>query len=320
MIPNNPWLATDPLGEALHCLRMEGAFYCRSECSAPWGVDLPPIRDCLLLHVVIAGRCWLEVPGEAPRLLQAGDLALVPHGSGHVMRSEPGVAVDPLFDLPRAYASGRYEVIRHGGGGEPTQLMCAAVRFDQPTARQLVAMLPACICVDASRAPYGEWMQGTLRYMAVEAQHMRPGGEAVVTRLADILVIQAIRGWIEQDPAARSGWLFALQDRHVGRAIAAIHRDPAHSWTLPLLAAEANMSRSAFAARFTELLGMPPMQYVAQWRMHEAYARLKENREGVAQLAYSLGYQSEAAFSRAFKRVIGKSPGAVAREGSPATA
>jgi AraC-like DNA-binding protein len=156
-------------------------------------------------------------------------------------------------------------------------------------------------------------MQSMLRLMAAEAGELRPGGEAVITRLGDILVIQAIRAWMESDPAAQTGWLGALQDPQVGRAISLVHRDPARDWTVASLADEVAMSRSAFAARFTELVGEPVMRYVARWRMHVAVAALKDERATVGELADRLGYRSEAAFSRAFKRVIGTSPGAVRR-------
>ncbi len=149
--------------------------------------------------------------------------------------------------------------------------------------------------------------------MASEAGELRPGGEAVITRLGDILVIQAIRAWLESDPAAHTGWLGALRDPQIGCAIAHIHRDPARNWTVAALAHELAMSRSAFAARFTELVGEPVMSYVARWRMHVAVAALKEETVTVGQLADRLGYRSEAAFSRAFKRVIGSSPGAIRR-------
>src|SRR5215203_2453231 len=151
--------------------------------------------------------------------------------------------------------------------------------------------------------------------MAAEASQPRPGGETVITRLADILVIQAIRTWITQDPAARTGWLGALQDRQIGRAISLIHRDPAREWTLASLAAEVAMSRSAFAARFTELVGEPAMHYIARWRMHVALTWLNEEDASLSDLADRLGYQSEAAFSRAFKRLIGVSPSVARRHG-----
>jgi AraC-like DNA-binding protein len=303
----------DPLGEALHSLRMSGAFYCRSELSAPWGVAVPAMAGYLLFHFVAAGRCRLEVPGAEARELRAGDLVLVPHGDGHRILSDAGALAEPLFDIPRESANERYEVIRHGGGGAPVTLICGAVRFGHPTATHMVRLLPRLICIDPGCSPHDDWLQSTLRFMAAEARALQPGGEAVMTRLADIVVIQAIRSWIAHDPAAQTGWLAGLQDRQIGRAIAAIHRDPAQGWTLDALASECAMSRSAFAARFTELVGMPPMQYLSHWRMHIARTWLEEHDEPLASLAERVGYQSEAAFSRAFKRLVGMPPGAVAR-------
>ena len=308
----------DPLGEALHFLRMSGTFYCRSELTAPWGVILPPMKDCMMFHFVTSGHCWLEVVGAAPRLLQLGDLALVPHGEGHRVSSDPAVDAVKLFDMPRENVSERYEVLRHGGGGQAASFVSGAVRFDQPTAIHLVTLLPQVICIDASDSPHADWIQSTLHFMANEAKEMRPGGETVVTRLADILVIQAIRSWIAHDPAAQTGWLAALKDKQIGRAIALIHRDPTRAWSLESLAGAAAMSRSVFAARFTALAGMPPMQYVAHWRMQLALTWLKEHDEPLGRLASRVGYQSEAAFSRAFKRFIGVPPGAV-RQGLAAT-
>lgn len=310
MATPDPWTSIDPLGEALHFLRMSGVFYCRSEFTAPWGLALPVLPQTLMFHVVTSGRSWLEVDGTEPCLLQPGDFALVPHGQGHRLTSEPGATCAALFDLPRELVSERYEVLRHGDGGAATHLICGAVRFDHPAAQQLIALLPRMIHIEAANMPHREWMQDTLRYIAAEAGSLRPGGEIIVTRLADILVIQAIRAWIERDPAAQTGWLGALRDRQIGRAISMIHRDPARAWTLESLAAEVAMSRSAFAARFTALVGVPAMQYLAQWRMHTALATLKEQNVPVAVLAERLGYQSEASFSRAFKRHVGMAPGA----------
>jgi AraC-like DNA-binding protein len=157
------------------------------------------------------------------------------------------------------------------------------------------------------------WMQSAFRLMAIEAREFRPGGEAVITRLADILVIQAIRAWIETAPDARTGWLGALRDPFIGRALALVHREPQRPWTVASLAGQVAMSRSAFAARFTELVGEPAMQYVTRWRMHVALSALETEGATVAQLADRLGYRSEAAFARAFKRVTGRPPGAVRR-------
>ena len=316
---NQRWRTTDPLGEALYFLRMSGTFYCRCEFSEPWGLSLPELPGTLMFHVVTTGRCWLEVEGLEPCLLQPGDLALVPHGAGHTMASEPGRPGPGLFDLPREELSERYEVLRQDGGGATMTMLCGAVEFDHPTARHLVSMLPGVVCVDAAAAPQAEWIRSTLRLIAAEASELRPGGETIVTRLADVLVIQAIRSWIEHDPAARYGWLGALRDPQIGRAITLMHREPAHDWTVALLASEVAMSRSAFAARFTDLVGEPPMQYLARWRMYLAATWLREEDAALGELALRLGYQSEAAFSRAFKRFFRISPVAVRRgERAPA--
>ncbi len=312
----DPFPPRDPLGEALHLLRMNGAFYCRSELSSPWGLTLPPMPTYLWFHVVTSGRLWLEAGDAEPRLLGPGDLALVPRGEGHVLRSEPGAAAPGILDLERELLSDRYEILRHGGGGSPTTLICGAVRFDHPAARNLVEILPQILHVEAG-SPHTERRPAILGLMGAEARELRPGGEAVITRLGDVLVIQAIRSWLETDPAARVGWLGALQDRQIGPAIALIHRDPARAWTVASLANQLAMSRSSFAARFTALVGEPAMAYVARWRMQIAVAALRDEGATVAELADRLGYRSEAAFSRAFKRVTGRSPGAVRRMQPP---
>jgi AraC-like DNA-binding protein len=310
---NTTSTTVDPLGEALHVLRMSGTFYTRCAFSAPWGLVLPAFPGSLMFHVVTSGRCWLEVEGSEPVLLHPGDLGLVPHGEGHRLVSEPGLDGAGLFDLPRELVSERYEIIRHGGGGAATSLVCGTVHFDHPAAQQLVSLLPQIISVEATGSPQMEWIQSTLRLMAAEARELRPGGETIVTRLADILVIQAIRAWIEQDPAAQTGWLGALKDHQIGRALTLIHREPAHDWSVASLADEVAMSRSAFAARFTQLVGETPMYYVTRWRMQVAQNVLQVGDATVGEIALRLGYGSEAAFSRAFKRFHGIPPGAVRR-------
>ncbi len=302
----------DPLGEALHALRMSGTFYCRSEFSAPWGLDLPEMPDCLMFHVITAGNCWIEVPGAEPRLLRRGDFAMIPHGQGHRLLSDPDAEAADLFDLPRELLSERYEILRHGGGGAPTTMICGAVQFDHPVAVRVISMLPKLIIMDAS-GPENEWILSAIRFMIAEAEAMRPGGETVITRVSDILVIQAIRSWLDKDAAAKTGWLGALQDPQIGQAIAFIHRNPVHPWTVASLAERIGMSRSGFAGRFMDLVGEPPMHYVRRWRMHVAVTWLKENDEPIGELAEKLGYQSEAAFNRAFKKFIGQTPGKVRR-------
>jgi len=307
----------DPLGEALHFLRMSGIFYSRSEFTAPWALALPPMKNFLMLHVITAGRCWLEVDGVPSRLLQPGDLALVPHGEGHQVSSEQGMTGEKLFEIPREQVSERYEILRLGGGGAPATMICGVFQFDHPAALQLISPLPRMIVVEAWNSPHTDWIQSTLRMMAAEARELRPGGETVITRLADILVIHAIRSWIAQDGSAKTGWLGALQDNQIGRVISRIHREPERPWRLESLAAEAAMSRSAFAARFTELVGEPAMHYVTRWRMHTALTWLKESDGPIGELSRRLGYGSEAAFSRAFKRYMGVSPGGARHSPDP---
>ncbi len=312
----DPWAPADRLGEALHFLRMSGAFYCRSELSAPWGLTLPPMPGYMWFHAPTSGQAMLESRNGDEQLLRPGDFALVPHGEGHALRSEAGASAPGILELDREQVSDRYEILRHGGGGTQSTLICGAVRFDHPAAQNLLEILPPAIHLEAAGSAQPEWMQATLRLIAIEARELRPGGEAVITRLADILVVQTIRSWLDTDPAAQTGWLGALHDRQIGRAIALIHREPARPWTVASLAHELAMSRSAFAARFTELVGEPVMHYVARWRMQVALGSLRDEGATVAELANQLGYRSEAAFARAFKRVMGVPPGSVRRRPS----
>lgn len=305
--------SADLLGRALHFLRMTGVVYCHSELAGPWGLALPPMEDCLMFHAVTQGQCWLDVPGSEPVLLKAGDFALVPRGEGHRLLADKGARAIPFFDLPREHMEDRFEVLRHGQDGPASSLVCGAVRFDDPLAIQLVSALPRCIVLTGEKLAGQEWLGTVLRLLACEMRQLRPGGEAVITRLADILVLQSIRTWLEQDPGARTGWLGALQDPQLGQALVLIHEEPQKAWTIDSLAREVAMSRSAFAARFSASVGMPVLQYLTHWRMSLAQTRLETETVRLAELAESLGYESEASFSRAFKRWSGVSPGSVAR-------
>lgn len=309
--PTNIPSFTDPLGETLHQLRLTGTLYCRSELTAPWGVELPPLDNCMMFHIVTSGHCWLEVKGEQPRLLQQGSLVLVPHGNGHSISHHPGELAVPLFDIPVEKLSDRYEVMRYGGTGELTQLTCCVVRFDHIAGQKLLSLLPKVLHINSWLDDEDNWLQSTLRFIAREAKELRPGGETVITHLADILIIQAIRSWIDTAPEASQGWLAALRDIQVGRALAMIHREPQKEWSVALLAKEVGMSRSGFSARFTTLVGESAMRYLTHWRMQLAHAQLQETSDSLSVLADRLGYQSEAAFCRAFKRVFGVPPGSI---------
>lgn len=305
----------DLLGEALHLLRLTGTLYCRAELTAPWGVDVPELPGFMTFQVVTAGSCWLEIAGTPPRELRRGSLTLIPHGTPHSMRSSPGVATEPLFDLPVELISERYEIMRHGGGGQPTQVTYGVVQFDHQAARRLIAQLPEVLQIDAWDDEDASWLQSTLRLISREAVALRPGGETVITRLADVLVIQAIRSWLDTAPEANEGWLAALRDDQIGRALLSIHRAPQREWTVASLAQVVGMSRSAFSARFTELVGEPAMRYLTGWRLQLAREHLRQSSEPMSAVAHHFGYQSEAAFCRAFKREFGVPPGGYRQAG-----
>jgi AraC-like DNA-binding protein len=297
----------DAIGQALKFVKMSGIFYCPSELSEPWGLELPPMDNCVWFHVVTAGVATIEVSGET-RTAHAGDLILVPHGTGHRAWGAQPAPTPDVFTLPHDYYSDQYALLHHGGGGERTHVVCGGIRFDHPAATHLVESLPVMIHLEATQSTRADWMQAILELIAEETRYVRPGSEVVISRLCDIVVMQAIRTWIERDPAAQTGWLGALRDERVGAAMASIHAAPARNWTVASLADEAAMSRSAFAARFTELVGESVMQYVTRWRMHVAFDLLRSGDTTVAATAAQVGYDSEAAFSRAFKRVTGTTP------------
>jgi AraC-like DNA-binding protein len=308
--------AQDPLGEALHFLRMSGVSYHRADFTAPWGLLLPLAEGCARFHLVVSGTAILR-EGEMTQRLETGDLVLVPHGHGHALLDNAASPVAQLEELECEHQNERYTLVRQGGGGAVTQLVCVNVRFDHPAAHQLINQLPKIIHVKAAAVANGreiDWWDPILRFIDSEAKTLRPGGDIVLTRLADILIVQTIRCWIERQPAMQSGWLAALRDVQIGRAITLVHRDPAHAWTVGSLASAVGMSRSSFAERFTRLLGEPVMHYVARWRMYTALTLLREDHVDIGELAANLGYTSEAAFNRTFKRVIGMTPG-VARSG-----
>ncbi|MAT07096.1 MAG: AraC family transcriptional regulator [Acidimicrobiaceae bacterium] len=302
----------DPLGDVLRLVQLSGVFYCPAVLTEPWGGSLPPEPNCLWFHVVLAGVCRITAADGSTATIEPGDVALLPHGTGHTMMGSADAATPSVIDLPHDDESEHFGVLRHGGGGATTRLVCGGVRLDHPAARTLLDALPAIIVVRPDESSRRDWLRASLELMAEETRVVKPGGDVIVSRLCDIVVVQAIRAWIDHDPAARSGWIGALRDPRVGAAIAAVHADPAGRWTVSALAEIATMSRSAFAARFTELVGVPPLAYVMRWRMNVARQALLDGST-VAAAARRVGYGSEASFTRAFTKTIGTTPGAVRR-------
>lgn len=304
----------DRLARVLYSLRMRSTFYCHAELGSPWSMEMPSIANSLSFHVVTAGTFWLRLPDGEPRELRAGDLALVPHGLGHDLLSAPDGSRGPRVDLlDQEYLSPNYSRLRYGGEGRATQLICGIVSFDDPASRQLMQALPEVLIIGGDTMSASSPVRDVLRLIAGELSQPQAGGGAVATRLADVLVIHAIRTWLAENSEQAQGWLRALQDPRIGRALEAIHDDPGRAWGLDSLARTAAMSRSSFSARFTELAGISPIGYLTRWRMGIAQTRLREEDTAVAKLATELGYQSEAAFNRAFARTVGATPGRVRR-------
>lgn len=311
--PRHP-VTGDSLGDGLQLLRFTGALYCRAELTAPWGVGFPELAGFMMLPVVLAGRCVLEIDGERHEL-EAGSAALITRGASHRLLSAADAPSTPLFDIPVEQVSDTYEHMRIGGGGDRTLIAYAAMQVDGPLSARMIEELPALIRVDSWDDGEAGAFQTVLRLLAREAESIQPGGEAVMTSLADVLVVQVLRSWLRDSAPSATGWLAALRDPHVGRALGRMHARIDHDWSLVELAREANMSRSAFAERFTALLGEPPMRYLAGWRLQQAYAELTGTTDSIASISSRVGYSSEASFGRAFKRHHGSTPGAVRREG-----
>ncbi|NYG22414.1 AraC-like DNA-binding protein [Agromyces hippuratus] len=306
-------VAADSLGDGLQLLRFTGALYCRAELTAPWGVEFPALEGFMMLPVVLAGRCVLELDGERHEL-EAGSAALITRGAAHRLLSAADASSTPLFDIPVEQVSDTYEHMRIGGGGDRTLIAYAALQVDGPLSARMIEELPGLIRIDSWDDGEAGAFQTVLRLLAREAESIQPGGEAVMTSLADVLVVQVLRSWLRTSDPAATGWLAALRDPHVGRALGRMHARIDHDWTLVELAQEANMSRSAFAERFTALLGEPPMRYLAGWRLQQARAELASTSDPIASISRRVGYSSEASFSRAFKRHHGSTPGDVRRE------
>jgi AraC-like DNA-binding protein len=293
------------LDEVLHDLRLADTCYCRTELTAPWGLDMEECSN-ITFHFVAAGSCWLE-SSEGLHRLRVGDLAVFPRGAHHRLLHTPDVADRWVLELPLPGQEEPAAELTHGGGGEPGLVLCGGAAFDPPD-QPLVGVLPELLTIGAS----GDGAVGTtLRLMGLEADRRRPGGETVIGRLFDILVIHAVREWLATSPDAQSGWLGALRDPHVGRALRLIHEQPARRHTVASLAAAAHMSRGAFAERFARLVGMPPLAYLTERRMHLATELMRERGYAPSEVAPLVGYGSVAAFSRAYKRTIGLPPGAV---------
>lgn len=304
---------TDVLTDVLETVRVGAACYGRVEAAAPWGIGVDADEEDAKFHVLLSGECWLDVEGQEPIHLSGGDLVAIPHGHAHSLRDEPGSPIRPLADLITAPSGKCQSSIALGGDGVSATLVTGSFHFEDRRNNPLLSVLPPVIVLPGEMSRNVHWLEPTLKFIACEAASGRPGAQTVVSRLADVLFIQIVRGYLASLPPGASGWLGALGDMQIGSALGLIHQSPELDWTVQSLAARVAMSRSAFASRFARLVGEPPLAYVTRWRMQKAAGLLRQSSGTLADIAERVGYDSEAAFSKAFKRAVGSAPGAYRR-------
>ncbi len=303
--------AADVLTSVMDAVRLRSRVFCRSELRAPWGLALPR-SEYGHFHVIERGGAWLRVEGQQPVALAGGELVVVPHGTGHTLTDSLTTKARPLAAAGRP-GDGGCVVMRGGGRGAETQFVCGSFRLERREAHPLVELLPPLIHLRPAETPAAEWLEATLRFIAWETREAKPGTETIVSRLTDVLFVQVLRAWVTTLPEGGGGWLGALRDPQVAAALAHVHRSPERRWTNASLAAGVGMSRSRFAARFTRLVGEPPLGYLSRWRLLTAAGLLHDSALSLGEIAARVGYESEAAFSKAFKRRFGSPPGAYRR-------
>jgi AraC-like DNA-binding protein len=313
-------MTTDVLSDVLRAVRLTGAVYFDFELSSPWVAEAPPSREIagkvmpgaqrvIEYHLLARGTGWGHAVGHDPIRLREGDLILFPQGDAHVLSSAPGMRAAPdmsAFARPSTALPIVYEL--GGGGPERARVVCGFLGCDERPFNPLLTALPAVIHLPAAgpRATIG-WLGTVLNIAVSEAGSSRAGKENILARLSELMFVEAIRRHLEALPPAQTGWLAGLRDPVVGQALAVLHGQAGEPWTVERLARLVGLSRSVFAERFTTMVGQPPMQYLALWRMQLASRLLAEGRQ-VAAVAGVVGYESEAAFSRAFKKLVGQAP------------
>ncbi|HTX51393.1 MAG TPA: AraC family transcriptional regulator [Caulobacteraceae bacterium] len=317
----------DALSETLRVVRLTSAIFINARFSAPWCYASPPAdaaapllepgaEKVVIFHLITEGDCWVELDGEAPQRLVAGDIVVFPRGDGHRMSSQPGAPAGEGRRLADVLAR-RPRQLAYGGGGAVTRIVCGYMACDARLARMLLAGLPPVVTVNVRGSAAGAWLESSVGYALAEARSPRPGGSGVLAKLAEVLFIEVLRLYMAEADAERTGWLAGVRDRVVGAALAALHRDPAHPWTLEELARTSGASRSVLAERFQQLVGASPMQHLTQWRMVLAANLLRGGAANLAQIAEDVGYQTDTAFIRAFRREYGVPPATWRRRQPP---
>ena len=318
----------DPITDIFRTMHVTAFGQHRLEATAPWGLiqerqteeKVTPsgkkISPTDLAHFAMLsrGNCWLSVEGTPePIPLTGGDCILLARGTSFVLRDSPRTR--PRRSFREIAPRDNSNVIHYGGGGAPTTIVCGSMSFDRASLKPITQLLPSFILIKADQT-HTLALHNTMQALASEMAEQAPGSEAVATRLAEVLFIQALRAHIASGVEWRNkGWLRAIFDPQMGTALSAIHDSVNTPWTVESLAEAAGMSRSAFAARFKELLGQTPLEYVTEWRMQKAMQLLQQRDKKLIDVARSVGYESDAAFSKAFKRVVGASPGEYLKRG-----
>ena len=312
----------DALSEVLKAVRLTSGIFLEAEFTAPWCIDSAPSKATvaqimpnaelvLLFHLVTEGRCRARISGPQQTVdLEAGDLIVFPHGDGHLLGSDVQLAPLEASQVLQGRSEDGLVRIGWGGGGARSRFLCGYMACDLRTCKPLVSALPRMMRVSLRESPAAPWIEATLRRAASETHAPSAGTEVVMGRLSELLFVEGIREYVRTLPSSQQGWLAGLRDPHVGRALALLHADPARNWEVEALAQETGLSRSALADRFVALLGEPPMQYLTGWRMALASQALSSSNDAVARIAERVGYESEAAFNRAFKREFGTPPAA----------
>lgn len=321
-------MTADVLSDVLRAVRLNGAVYFDFELSSPWVAEAPPSKEIAEIvmpgaqrvmeyHLIARGSCWGHAVGQEPTRLQEGDVIVFPQGDAHVLSSAPGMRAEPgmsEFARPSTPLPMFFEL--GGGGPDRVQIVCSFLGCDERPYNPLLTALPPVIHLSGAGSQTTTGWLGTLLGSAVrESRSARPGSQNVLARLSELMFVETIRHYLETLPPAETGWLAGLRDPVVGKALGALHSEPSRPWTVEGLARLVGLSRSVFAVRFMEMVGQPPMQYLALWRMQLASRLLLEGGP-VAAVAGAVGYESEAAFSRAFKKLVGEAPGTW-RKGRP---
>jgi AraC-like DNA-binding protein len=310
----------DALSETLRVVRLVGAIFIHARFTAPWCYQSPRADSAatllepgaervVIFHLITQGECFVEMKGEPPMRLTAGDAVIFPHGDAHLMTSNPGLTPTRSTRLDKVLER-RPRFLAYGGGGETTRLVCGYLACDARLAQMLLTGLPSIVRVNVRGSNAGVWLEASVRYALNEAKSPRPGGSGVLAKLAEVLVIEVLRLYMNEQSSGRTGWLAGVGDRVVGAALNALHRRPAQAWTLEELARAANTSRSVLAERFQHLVGISPMQYLTQWRMLLAANLLCRSNASLSRIAEDVGYKTDTAFSRAFRREYGSPPAA----------